>query len=704
MSEHVQRPAQNKWALAGLAFLVAVGTIFAALLPYLNQLNQAGLQAGDVAPQDLVAPYLLAYDSAILTERERAAAASAVEPVYSAVDTNVARRQLDRLRVTLNFITSVREDQYASLEQQLVDLSALEAITLDSQTAEKIVLLTDSRWEAIQEEATLVLEQVMRRTIRDDNLDAAVYSLPTLVSLSLPEEQASLVVELVSAFVAPNIFFDTVGTEKARQEAVTRILTVRRTYIAGETIVLRGQLLTEEQIEALAAYDLLIEPGTWQELLSGLLLSLIVLAYFGLYLQRHPELVRDFRKSLVIAFLFLFFVLAARLIIPGHTLLPYFYPAVALTMTLTVLFGPSLALVVTLPAAVLIAYDLPRPLELTLYIVMSSFFGVITLQHARRILMYFISGALVGLSGLTILLIYRLPDPATDVMGLVSLSGGAMVNGMGSAAVTLILQFFLAGYLDMISPLQLMELTRPDHPLLQFMLRHAPGTYQHSLQVANLAEQAAESIGADVMLVRVGALYHDSGKSLNPGFFIENQPPGEINPHDDLDPTVSSATIVRHVTDGIELARRYHLPRRIQDFILEHHGRMTTTYQYVRAVKAAGGDESKVDADRFRYPGPSPRSQETALLMLADGCEARVRAERPRNETEIRAVIKKQIDTRLAIGELKDSGLTLGQIEKIIDSFTATLRGVYHPRIEYPKLETQPETPTQPAEEPAAKT
>jgi hypothetical protein len=677
---------KDTWKQVGLAILMIAGTILAALLPYLGQLNQAGLQAGDVVPQDIVAPYLLAYDSAILTEQQRVAAASAVDPIFTSVDTSVARRQLDRLRLALAYITSVREDQYASLEQQLSDLNALEAITLDAQIAEQLLLLSDSRWLAIQDEATQVLEQVMRTTIRDTNLDNTIRNLPTLVSLSLPEEQVNLVVELVAAFVAPNSFYDAIKTEQARQEAMTRIVTVRRTYVAGETIVLRGQLLTAEQYEALEAYDLLVEPGNWQDLTSGLLLSLMILMYFGLYLQRHPELLADTRKPLTIVLLFLSIVLVGRLTIPGHTLLPYLYPAVALSMTLTVLFGPSLALIVALPMAVLIAYDLPRPLELTLYVMMGSFFGVLGLQHARRLIMFFISGGLVGLAGLSVLLIYRLPDPATDLVGMLTLGGGAIANGVASAVVSLVLQFFLAGYLDMISPLQLIELTRPDHPLLQFMLRYAPGTYQHSLQVANLAEQAAERIGADVMLVRVGALYHDAGKALNPGFFVENQPPGEINPHDDLDPLVSSATIIRHVTDGIELARRYRLPRRIQDFILEHHGRMLTYYQYVRAVQEKGGVESEVDASRFRYPGPSPRSPETALLMLADGCEARARAERPRDEGELRTLIQNQVDTRAKVGELKESGLTLGDLEKIVDSFTATLRGVYHPRIDYPKL------------------
>jgi putative nucleotidyltransferase with HDIG domain len=154
------------------------------------------------------------------------------------------------------------------------------------------------------------------------------------------------------------------------------------------------------------------------------------------------------------------------------------------------------------------------------------------------------------------------------------------------------------------------------------MLRNAPGSYQHSLQVANLAEQAAESIGADSLLVRVGAIFHDCGKAQNPQFFIENQVQENLDPHDDINPVMSARTIIKHVTDGVELAKKHRLPNRIIDFIREHHGTMYTHYQYSQAVKEAEDPES-IDKSLFTYPGPKPQSRETALLMLADGTEAR---------------------------------------------------------------------------------
>jgi hypothetical protein len=209
--------------------------------------------------------------------------------------------------------------------------------------------------------------------------------------------------------------------------------------------------------------------------------------------------------------------------------------------------------------------------------------------------------------------------------------------------------------------------------------------------VANLAEQAAERIGADALLVRVGSLYHDAGKSLNPFFFIENQQPGSPNPHEDLPPELSAITIIRHVPDGQELARKYRLPPPVRSFINEHHGTMLARYQYVKAVEAAGGDESQVNAEIYRYPGPRPQSRETALLMLADSCEARLRAGSPRDVDQIRTMIQEVVDERIKFGELDDTQLTMKELNLIVNSFVETLRGVYHPRLEYPTLPPKPE-------------
>jgi putative nucleotidyltransferase with HDIG domain len=415
-----------------------------------------------------------------------------------------------------------------------------------------------------------------------------------------------------------------------------------------------------------------------------------------LYMRRaQATLLSEPRSMAVVALLFLVFLVIARLAIPTHPLMPYVFPLAAYGLTIAALFGAELAMVSSLLLALLVTYGQPDALGLTVYYVMSSLFGVLALGRARRISSFFGAGAVIALAGAVLILAYRLPD--IDGIELATLSGIVVVNGLASASLVILLQFFLAQLLGLISPMQLMDLSRPDHPLLQILLHDAPGTYQHSLQVANLAEQVAERIGADPLLTRVGTLYHDVGKTRAPGFFIENQPPGLPNPHDSLDPQDSARIILEHVTDGLELARKYRLPRRILDFIAEHHGTMLTRYQYVKAVKAAGGDENAVDESVYRYPGPRPGSRETAILMLADGSEARVRAERPPDEEQLRKLIKSVVDARVASGQLDDTGLTLRDLAVIVDSFTTTLRGMYHPRLEYPQLDAD-EAPGLPTE------
>jgi hypothetical protein len=260
-----------------------------------------------------------------------------------------------------------------------------------------------------------------------------------------------------------------------------------------------------------------------------------------------------------------------------------------------------------------------------------------------------------------------------------------MIAGILSSIIALPLQYLLSQFLGITTALQLLEISRPDSPLLNYFLQRAPGTYQHCLQVANLAEQAAESIQADTLLTRVGALFHDVGKSANPSFFIENQPTSKTNSHDDLDPELSANTIIRHVPDGLEMARKHRLPGRLFDFIAEHHGTLITRYQHNRAIQAAEGTREKVDDNLYRYPGPKPRSKETTILMFADGVEARARAERPQTDEEMRTLIQSIIDRCQRDGQLENSPITQRDLAKISESFLTTLRVTFHPRLEYPK-------------------
>ncbi|MCK4724593.1 MAG: HDIG domain-containing protein [Anaerolineales bacterium] len=684
-------------------FIVSVGLVFTILLfPLYTQATAPQLEIGEVASEETLAPYNISYISEIRTDQQRYAAFGNVPSIYTPPNTSVARRQLERIRGTLAYITSVRADEHASIDQKAADLAALEDFTLSEETALNILSLSDARWQAVQQEAIVVLEQVMRNTIREDRVDNALRSVPALVSLDLPEDQAAIVAELVSGFVAPNSFYSEELTEAARDQAQEAIEPSTHSYVQGETVIPRGKVVTSTDLEALEQFGLIQPDIRWQDIVSTASLVLLMTILLLLYIRQKPSLLHDVRGLTLIIVLFLIFLVSGRLIIEGHIVLPYIFPLTAFSLVIAALFGAETAIIFTIPLAILYAYKLPNAIDVTLYFLLSGICGALALGRAQRVTSFFWSGVAIAVVGAAVIVAYRLSLPTTDITGLGTLMGVALLNGVISPTLALFLQFFLAQFLGMTTALQLMEISRPDHKLLQHLLRNAPGTYQHSLQVANLAEQAADQIGADTLLTRVGALYHDVGKTVNPAYFIENQVIGSPNPHDNLDPEISAEIIIRHVTDGLELSRNYRLPRRIQDFIAEHHGTMLTRYQYVKAVESAGGDKSKVDKYMFRYPGPRPQSRETAILMLADGCEARLRAERPDGKDELRNVIKEVVDNRLSSEQLDNTDLTLRDLDDIIESFTTTLRGIYHPRIEYPKLEQQEQpifdpTPTRPS-------
>ncbi len=675
---------KNSIIVALLLTTMVVFTLAALMIPFFSNQIDSQISAGEVASREITAPRSLTYTSEVLTEAQREAAADSIAAIYSPPDTSIARNQLEDLRATLAYISSVRADTFGTDEQKLADLAALENIDLDQETTQSILELSDSRWQAVQQESIIVLEQVMRSTIREDRLEEARDRVPALVSLSLPEDQASIVSELVTGFVTPNSLYSEVLTETARQQAREAVAPVERSFVLGQTILTRGQIISEADLEALEQFDLVRSQTRWQDMVSAASLAVLTLVYFLVYLSRNSTLTQNLRNLTVIIILFILFLVGGRLIVSNQSLIPYIYPLAAFGLVVASLFGTKTALVFTLPLCILYAYDTPNAFELTLYTLLGSFSGVFALGAARRMTSFFWAAALITFTEIMVILAFRVPQPNVDLINIAALIGIALVNGIASSSLTVLLQYIIAQLLGMTTALQLMEISRPDHPLLQFILRNAPGTYQHSLQVANLAEQGAEIIGADTLLTRVGAIYHDSGKALNPFFFIENQLPGTKNPHDDLDPVTSAQTIIRHVPDGVELARKYRLPQRIQDFIEEHHGTMITRYQYAKAVEEVGGDETLVDENQFTYPGPRPRSRETAILMLADGSEARVRAERPEDEKELRKVIQSVVEHRLSSGQLDETDLTLRDLDELIDSFTGTLRGIYHPRLEYP--------------------
>jgi membrane-associated HD superfamily phosphohydrolase len=385
----------------GLIFLLFCGFILLALLlPIVQDISKPPLSVGDVAPYDIHAPFAATYQSQILTARQQDAAASAVPLVYSPADTNIARQQLEKLRNTLVYINTVRADGFASQEQKISDLVALEDIQLSRDMITGILSLSASRWLSASQEVTTVLDEVMREPIREDQLITVDQKIPTLVSLSFPEDQSAIITTLVQAFVVPNSLYNEQMTEAARQQARQNVIPTTRSFMTNETIVQGGKVITIADFEALQRYGLAQPKNRWQDIVSSLGLTVLSAAIFIFYFRRNHELFSGnlgMRKLAVLVVLFLLFLMIARVSIPGHAVIPYVYPVMGFALTISALFSAELALISVVPLSYLIPVGLPEAQVLTVYYLLGSLFGVFVLRKAQRLTSFFWAGAAIAI-------------------------------------------------------------------------------------------------------------------------------------------------------------------------------------------------------------------------------------------------------------------------------------------------------------------
>lgn len=670
-------------------------SFLALVFPIALRQDSLPLQAGDVASSDITSPLTVSYESELLTTRARSEAANAISPIYLPADPSINRGQLEKLNRALDFISSVRSDDYASEQQKLDDIKQMQTLVFDPEIAGAIISLTEEEWITVQDEARRIHELIMRENIRDYQLPEVINRIPGLISYAFSAEEITIIQYLVQPYILPNSLYSEIETQKARAEAENLVSPVIKTYAEGQAIVLRGQVITAEQYEALIQMNLIRpEQLTKDYIASGALIAVFVVFIILYYSKRKNTSISDIRSLLVIAISFLLFLFAAKIIIPNRTIIPFFFPLPAFALLLVSLFNFEVSFIFPIILSILVTYGVTPNPDLLAFYILTSLVGAIVLGKGKNFVTFVWAALSIAFTGFLVVLAYRLPNPTTDMVGLVTLFGTIVLNGFASASIALLLQFLLSQLLGLPTPLYLTELSRSDHPLLRFILQNAPGTYQHSLQVANLAEQAANAIGADALLTRVGVYYHDAGKAQNPSFFIENQPQGSIDSHDDMDPVIAAQTIIAHIHDGIKLAEKYHLPPRIQDFIREHHGTQVTRYQYNRALEQQADDPNLVDVELFRYPGPQPRSKETGISMLADITEARARSTMPKNEEELVKLLNSVFDYIYKEGLLKNTNLTLRDLTLIQSSFHKTLMNTYHPRIAYPEDRQEQPKPT----------
>ncbi len=643
---------------------------------------QVSVSLNDTAPEDIVAPQSISYISEVLTEREKQQAASFVVDQYTPLDLSIARAQKNLVQSVFGYIDVVRFDTFADSETKLANLAAIEGLAIEEQVATDLLAMSSAEFAAARENILQIVESTMRQGVFDEQLSESKRKAAQGAAFDLTPAQERVVTTIAPQFIVPNIFGDSEATNALLAAAMENVEPISQNVTEGQRILRVGDTVDEVTLEMLDQLGLLQESFDWRRVASALMASLLAVIVIALYWNEFFGDRKDTARSLaIIGILVALFLLSAKLLTANRSIFTYLYPSAALSIIIAVIFEVRLAILVTIVQAGLVGYIAQGSLEMAAYAAVGGILAVLTLRDAQRINALFRAGLMAAVGYVTVVLIFSLPE-GIQAAELLTLIIFAIVNGaILSSGLSLAGVYIIGNVFRIVTPLQLQELSRLDHPLLQELLRRAPGTYHHSIMVANLAEQAAEKVKANSPLVRVGAFYHDVGKMNRPPFFIENQ--NGANPHDNLDPFSSARIIMCHVTDGLELARRYRLPNRIRNFIGEHHGDRVLKSFYYKAMELAENGE-EVDIGRFRYEGPKPQTRETGIVQLADSVEATSSALRPSTEDEIAKLVRKIIDEHIEEGQLDESGLSLADVKLIKESFIKTIQGRFHVRIKYP--------------------
>jgi putative nucleotidyltransferase with HDIG domain len=686
----VRNILNQEWASPAFNALIVVlaGTLLVTLLVLPLSGGQVQLAVGEVSPQDIVAPRKITFESAILTQKARERAAQAVPDYYDPPQSRIRRQQVSRSHEVLDLITQARTEPGLPPSERLDDLIAISDLNLTSTVGEQILALSPEEWQLVVQEVPPVLDQIMREEIRETSLSVVRRRIPVLVSPDLNEQESAVVIELVRALVRPNSFLNPERTQELRQQAWDSIPVQTQTLEQGEMILRSGDIVSDEDLEALDHLGLSQSDWNWWFLAQSVLVSVILITLVvGTIYRLCPQILNCRRQSGLLLLLSIVGLVIARLMIVPHDWLPYLFPLAALAMLAALLLDVQAAVALVLSFALFVGYLSNGNILLVFYGTTGALLSALVVGKAEQLTSFLWAGlAVILANGIVLLALWSQPLEATTTAQVLRMFLLIVLNGGLSTSIALIGYFMLGNLFGITTTLQLMELSRPTHPLLRQLLLKAPGTYHHTILVSNLAERAAEAIGADAFLIRVGAYYHDIGKIVRPYFFTENIG-DESSPHAGLDAKTSAQIIISHVKDGADLARKYHLPAVLQDFIWQHHGKQAMMYFYSKAVETAAENET-VDIADFCYPGPDPQTKEATIMMLADVCEAAVRAERPATRQDLESMVDKLITQRVLDGSLDQSRLTFQELQTIKRIFVQVLQGVHHPRIKYPPRAT----------------
>lgn len=638
-------------------------------------------EVGDVATDTLVASRTLTFQDDVATAELRRQASERVEPVYRS-NAGVLVEVSAEVRALFARARSLRAESGSgtATDYQIKRLRELAPSSVSDDTFRYLLQADTAALDVVEEEITGALRLVLGQTVTESSLESQRQVLQAIAaSLPMGAGAQGTVADISTTYLRANTVLDQQATDKQREEAADGVAPVVLSVAKGETVVSAGQVISRQQILKLQNLGLVGTRADWKIWTGILLTVLLELAVIWLYLRRFGAAIKEDNNLLLAGttLLLLFALLGRLLSIPP--LSPYLVPIVSLGIVGSIVLGSRAASLLVALEALNLGLITNLRLEYALVALISGLCAAYLVSHLiERSELLSAGAAATVFCVITVFAAELLREaPIVEALEFALWGGGAGILGL-ILSVALLEVFEVA--FNLTTPLRLLELGNPAQPLLRRLMQEAPGTYNHSIMVGNLAEAAAEAVDADPLLTRVGAYYHDVGKINRPEYFIENQLHTH-NPHDRLNPNLSKLAITAHVGDGVDLAMRYGLPRPVVDIIKQHHGTSVLSYFYYKAKQNTTED---VTEETYRYEEDKPTSREAAIIMLADSVEAAVKAMQNPTMKKIQMLIRDVIRQKMEDGQLDRSQLTFGDLGKIADAFLVALRGVVGHRVEYP--------------------
>jgi putative nucleotidyltransferase with HDIG domain len=665
----------NPWLFATLGALVISYIVYSPRLPL-----RLDIKIGDVSTQTIRSPQYIEFqtkEDVAKTNKLRTTRRKLIKPIYT-IDPTIQKKINEDV---ISFFTDQQKIRAGERTPYSPDafLSPPNKAHLNQLSQNQLILF--------EAQVLTTLSTLLQTGIKDINVSIIQDHVISTNKRTLSRQDMDLISAICDHYLVPNLIIDTDKTQAIIDQQMNAIQPFITSFKSGQVIISKGDILNDFHMDVLKALKLYGSKNNTINFLGIFIITSLLFIFFERFLYFFYKKMHENPAIYTLSFTWLCLILIIALGIfslPNikHINTLYFLiPLPVMIILLCVLLTPNIAMVSGTITAILIAIMYQNNLYILLFLFFSTCTTTFACHHIYRRSDLVIAGNMIGLINILIILAI---GTLSDITNLVWYLYNGII-GFSNGFICAMLSFAFLPYFESLfritTSLGLIETANLNHPLLKKLLLNAPGTYQHSLMVANLSEAAAESIGADVVLSRIGAYFHDIGKMKRPIFFSENQF-SNGNPHENLSPRMSKIIIAAHAKDGVEMAQKFKLPVILQNIMLEHHGTSLVSFFYDVAKQQTDDDTNSLEDD-FRYPGPKPQSKESGIIMLADTTEAAIRSIEKPTLTKIENLIEKVFIMKMTDHQLDESGLSLNDIKRIKATFLTIFKSIYHSRLDY---------------------